>query len=805
VDAFLSDLRFAARMLRRQPAFCLAIIAIVAIGIGATSSMFSVVRAVLLEPPPFPSHDRVVVLWAPQPIIKQAPLSGPDFKDWKEGSKSFSSMAAIHNGSFNLVEGGEPQRIAGVRVSSEYFDVLGIQPAVGRSFTRDEDRQDSRVVVISDRFHRERFDGDPQIAGREIVLDGIPHTVIGVLPEGIRFTGPRSSGDLWVPLGLDPVTGDGAFTGRGNHYLHVIARLADGVTPEAAEAELRTIAAQLEETYDSNAGVSASVVVLQEELIGRLRPGLLMLFGAIALVLLIACANVANLLVARSSARRMEIAMRVALGASRGRLVRQLLTESVFISVTGGLVGIVITLWGVDLLAAALGGLVPSSVTIGVDAIGVAFSVGLSVLVGIVFGVMPAASATRLDVYEALKEGAARGSAGPRRARLREALVVAEVAMAFALLVGAGLLGRSFLEVSSIHPGFETAGVETAQLLLSDARYEDQDRRRQLVGAVIERLDASPGITAVGATDFLPMTGQNTNGDFEIEGRPPWAAGESPILERRRATADYFRVMGAELKRGRFFEPSDDAASTPVTIVNESAAKFAFGDEDPIGKRIRWNTDGDAWREIVGVVGDLRTNGLDQDVPLESYVPYAQFPTPHVTFVAKTSGGAVSPKMIADAVLAVDPMQPVFHERPLEQIVADRGASRRFYVTVLALFAVTALLLAAMGLFGIVSYQTSQRTREIGIRVALGAQAREIAWLVLTGALKVVAVGLAFGILLASLLSTTLERFLFGVSAFDPVVYLALGVMLGGVALVASYIPARRAADLVPAVALRDE
>ncbi len=806
METLMLDVRFALRQAWRRPGFAVLFVLVLALGIGSTGAMFAVVRGALLADLPFPAPDRMVAVFAPQPEIPQAPLSGPDFIDWRDGSSSFDALAALAETNLNVVVGDEAIRVVGGMVTGEYFAVLGEEPAFGRLLSEEDDEKGAHVAVISDAFYRERFGGDPAIVGRAIPIDGELYEIVGVLAPGRRFLGPWGTCDIWVPLGLTAPGADPIYTERGSHNFRGLGRLKAGVSPEAAKAELAGIAERLAEAHPkTNGGVGADVMDLKELITGKSRSQLGLLFGAIGFILLLTCANAANLLLARAAGRQGEIAIRAALGASRGRIFRQLLTESLLLSLLAGAVGLLVAMWALDLFVHVLVDLIPATAKVSLDPWSLAFTFGISTLAGVLAGVAPALKVSRLEAYGSLKEGAARSTAGSAKSRLRSALVVAEVTIAIALLCGAGLLLKSYAALQAVDSGFDAERVHTGRVSLPRARYGDPARVLRFQEAVVAELRNTSGVLSAAVIDRLPQGNWGSNGSIRIEGRPPYEPGESPIVERRRVTADYFSTMGIRMVHGRAFTEADTKDAAPVMIVNEAFANRFFPGEDAIGKGAGWNTDNLPFAEIVGVYADVRSQHPEQPAPLESVIPFAQHPDPYFAFVVKTAPGIDGGAAIVAAVRTVDPLQPLHRVMPMEEVSAQRLAGRRSILLLLGAFAAVAIVLASLGIYGVVAHQTAQRTREVGIRLALGARPVDVVLLVVRQSMTVVGIGLALGLAVALGGSRVLGSFLYGTSALDPAVYAAVAGAVGLVALVASFVPARRAAAVAPASALRYE
>jgi putative ABC transport system permease protein len=799
----INDLRYAFRQLLKSPGFAAVTILTLALGIGACTAIFSVVNAVLLRPLDYPDPARLVVIRETQlPQFPEFSVSPPNFLDWEKQMKSFENLAAYSGSRINFTGDGEPQQLIGVKATAHYFDVYGIKPALGRTFLPEEDAPGkSHVVVLSYPFWHRVFGGAADVVGRPIQLNGEPYTVVGVAPLGF---GIASKVDAWMPMAFDPK--ETANDNRGAHYLSVAGRLRPGVTVAQAEAELKVLAAQLATQYpDSNKGWGIFMMPLQEYSVRDVRIVLYTLLGAVGCVLLIACANIANLLLARATARHREISIRAALGASRARLVRQLLTESVLLALCGGLTGMLFARWGLDALLALAPANLPRVTDIQLDAGVLVFSLALSVITGLVFGIAPAWLAARADVNEALKQGSRGSTEGGARGRLRSALVVIEVTFALMLLGGAGLLARSFIQLAHVDPGFTPENATVLRLSLPQKKYALPEQQTAFADALLERVKTLPGVQAAGLTHSLPLASDYVLG-FNIEGRPAIAPSDLPSTNYYAITPEYFRAMGIRLVRGRVFTVRDDAKAPRVAIINETMARQHFPNEDPIGKRINITNGPDTWREIIGIVGDIKQYGVDKATTNQSYEPFAQVPFSSLNVVIRTNGPATALLgAIRPTVYAVDKDQPIGTIRPLEEIVADSVARQRFAMTLLTVFSLVALVIAAVGIYGVMAYSVVQRTGEFGIRMALGAQQRDVLRLVLAQGGKLVGLGLIIGLAATLAASRAMGSMLFNTSAQDPFTLGTITLLLGAVALVACLLPASRATKVNPIEALRTE
>jgi putative ABC transport system permease protein len=790
-------------MLLKQPGFTLIAIFTLALGIGGNTAIFSIVNAVLLRPLPYEDPDRLVVLQETKlPQFPSFSIAPGNFLDWQSQQTTFTQMEAYTGSGFNLTGLGEPERLRGARVTSGLFKMLGIKPAQGRDFLTEEDQPGrNNVVILSHDLWQRRFGGDSNVIGQTLTLNGQSLTVIGITPPSAKFPDPTT--DLWTTM---------AFSERdrqnhGGHYISALGRLKPGVGIEQALAELKTIAARLEQQYPgSNAGWSVKLTPLFEYNVGDSRPALLILLGAVTFVLLIACADVANLLLARAASRQKEVAVRTALGARRLRIVRQLLTESLLLSFIGGVVGLLLAIWGTYLLPRFAPEDLPRIQEVGIDGRALGFTLAITVLTGVIFGLAPAWQASRPDLNETLKEGGRSGGTGAGGQQIRSLLVISEVALALVLLFGAGLLIKSFWRLQQVNPGFNAKNALVARIDLPGRKYSENNQRTTFYNQLIQSLSTLPGVQAAGATQSLPITGDYILG-YRIQGRPPLPPGESRSTNYYSVTPDYFKAMGIKPIRGRLFTERDGPDTPRVALINETMAKREFPGEDPIGKRIHVTNGPETFREIVGIVGDVKQYGLDRDTPLQTYVSYSQEPFFNsMSLVLRTAGDpAELSAAFRSQVSSIDKEQPVATIRTLERIVSDSVASQRFSMMLLGVFAAVALILAAIGLYGVMAYAVTQQTREIGIRMALGAQAGDMLKLVIRKGMMLVVIGVGIGIAASFVLTRLMRTLLFGVTATDPMTFAAVVLLLLGIALLACYLPARRATKVDPMVALRYE
>ena len=802
---FKQDFLYAVRRLVKAPGFTVVAVLTLALGIGANSAIFSVVNGVLLKPLPYPEPERLVGVYHVTEGHR-AVMSGPNFTDVARAATSFESAAAISSGRMILTGEGEPARLAIAEVSASLFNVLRVRPALGRAFNADENTPGrNNIVILSHGLWQQRFGSDRSVIGKRITLDGVSKEIVGVMPAGFSYPSGR---DAWLPVDYD----EGFVTKqRGAWYLSVVARLKPGVTPQQSAAEVETIGRNLARQYpDANGEIGMTTYPLLEAMVGDIRRSVMILLGAVGFVLLIACTNVANLLLARAATRETEMAVRTALGAGRGRLIGQLLTESVLLSLVGAGFGLLLAVWGVELLTNLKPQGIPRLDNVRVDGAVILFTIAIGVVTGVLFGLVPAFAATR-GLSATLKEGG-RGAVTSRGGmRVRGVLVVAELALAVMLLAGAGLLMRSFMKLQAVDPGFKLDPALTFDLTLPDARYKDMDQQIAFYDQLLPRLRSLPGVQAASAVMGLPLSGLDFIISFEVGGRPPVPPAQQPAMQVRVATPEYFGTIGIPLKRGRLFTDDDRLQTPKVVLITEAAAKQFFPNEDPIGKTIKlgWGRGPGKPRaggEVVGIVGDIKDEGLNEPNPPQIYMPLRQWPVSFMTVVMKTS---VPPTSLTEGaraqVAALDPNLPLSNVSTLDAIVAKSISQQRFYMTLLSVFAAVALVLAAIGIFGVLSYAVSQRTREIGIRMALGAQERTVISLVVRQAMLLVGTGVIAGTALALYLSQTMTKMLFSVRPTDPTTFVSVAAVLAAVALLASYLPARRATRVDPIVALRAE
>jgi putative ABC transport system permease protein len=798
MGTFWQDLHYGVRMLAKHPGFAAAAVLTLALGIGANTAIFSVVNAVLLRPLPFAEPERLVTMRSNQSL--------PDLEDIKAQSQSFAAMGGGVRQALDYTGTGEPLQVQAQLVNADLFSALGVPAALGRTITPAEDvAGGARVVVLSHGFWQRQFGGDPAVLGRQLPLSGNSYTVVGVMPP--QFNALGADLDLWASVRVvNPV----AAQFRGVHFLRTYLRLKPGVSLQQAQAEMATIDQRLEQQYpDENKGRRRRLLSLHEYVVGDTKPALLVLFGAVGLVLLVAAGNFSNLLLARAAARRSEMAIRAALGAGRVRLARQLVTESVLLALIGGVGGLVLAMWGIDLLVALKPASLPLMQAVKIDASVLAFTFGVALLTGIVFGLVPALSASRLDVNAALKEGGRSATGGAVRQRVRSLLVVSELALALMLLVGAGLLIKGFWRLRSVAPGFDTEHVLTMRIELPEARYKEIPKQTQFRRDLLERLNVLPGTQAAMISE-LPLSGDFLTHNFAIEGRPAVASGEEPELQVRSIGGDYFRTMHIPLLQGRDLTAQDREGAPAVGVVNESFVRQYFPNANPIGARIRWaRQDPPQWLTIVGVVADVKQFALDQPEEPAFYYSYMQSEQPWKRWMYLVVRGQAEPATLArqvkEQVWTLDKQLPLTRVKPMTEVLATSIAAQRFNMTLMGVFAAAALLLAAIGIYGVISFAVTQRTHEIGVRVALGAQTADVLRLVMSQGLKLTLVGVALGLLGAFAATRLMASLLFGVGATDPATFAVIAALLAAVALVACYIPARRATKVDPMVALRYE
>jgi putative ABC transport system permease protein len=815
------DLRYGARMLLKNPGISFVVVLALALGIGANTAIFSVVNAVLLRPLPYQESDRLVFLNERSAVLDEMSISYPNFLDWRNQNHAFEKLGVYNRNSYNLTGVGEAERILTCQASADLFAALRVNAAIGRVFTNDEDKPGATpVVVLSYGLWQRRFGGQTSVLNQPLTFNARTYTVIGVMPQGFQYP---SRVEMWVPVGQ--VSGDPGWEQRGNHPgLYGVARLKPGATLAQAEADMDNIAANLEKQYpESNAGNRVRIRPLLEIYVSEVRGTLWVLFGAVGFVLLIACANIANLLLARATARQKEMAIRSAMGAGRWRIARQLLTESVLLALVGGTLGLLFARWGIQLILYISPNAIPRSREITLDWKVLAFTIGVSFITGILFGLVPAIQAGEVDVNETLKET---GRGTTRRHWLRSSLVVVEVATTLVLLIGAGLMIRSFYRLQNVNPGFSYEHLTSLSITLPQKKYTTEEQRSEFFRHLLENIRGLPGVEVAAAASGLPLGNNGWQTSFVLDDKPLPPRNETPLMEACTVTPDYFRAMNIPLLRGRYFNEQDNRsflagrdmsklnegermiAGTNVIIIDEEFARRYWPNEDAVGKRIRVGTDVKApVLTVVGVVGRVKMEGLSQDSKrVQGYFPFAQLPFGGMAVIIKASGDPT--QLVASAreqVKAVDPDQPIYNIRTMNEIRAESVAPERLNLTLMSIFAGIALILAIVGIYGVMSYSVTQRTHEIGIRMAIGAQPRDVFRMILGQGMLLALIGVAVGLLGAFGLTRLMASMLFGVEPTDPATFAGIAVLLTAVALIACYIPGRRATKVDPVVSLRYE
>lgn len=807
MGTFLHDIRYSLRTLRKNPGFTLVVTLALALGIGANTLIFSVVNAILLRPLPFDEPERLAMLWGEVRGERHSPTSYADLMDLRRDATSMAKLAGFGRTSTFITDGGEPEPVRGCVASADLFPVLGAQAALGRVFTAEEDRPGSQqVAVLSDGLWRRRYGGDRGIIGRTVMFDGKPVTVLGVMPPGFQFPLQGNPIEYWVPLETNLT--DYRREQRGSHWMQLIGRLRPGVSYEHAAEELRALSEKYSKEFPgSNTDYSFYPISLHDDMVEKGRPALLLMVGAVVLVLLIACANVANLLLARASARQRELAIRSTLGASRARIIRQLLADTLVLSLLGGAAGLLLAWWGIDLLIASIpadGALIHRA---GLDPTVLLFTLGISLGTGLIFGLAPALQATGRDLNDSLKEGGRGASDTGRRQTLRNALVVAEVALSLVLLIGAGLLIRSFVQLQDVDPGFNPEGVTVVDIPLSQTRYDTPEKQARFFEQVLDRMRAIPGVESAGGTYMIPLSGNNQGSTFGIVGVDIGSA-PSPEAGHRLASPGYFRTMGIALLRGRDFTDRDRPGAPLVVVVNQALVDRYFDGKNPIGRRLEiGNGENVQEWEIIGVAGNVRFTSLEEEAKPEYFLPYSQRPEGRTAFVlrAPSAAPAALDAPLRAAVREIDPNQPVVSIQGMQTLVDDSGAGRRFSTMLIVGFAAVALLLASLGIYGVIAYSVERRTHEIGIRMALGAQRRDVLGMVVRQGMRLAGIGLAIGLVASFALTRLMTGLLYGVSPTDPGTYLLIPLFLASVAFLACAIPARRAMNIHPMAALKYE
>ena len=803
VENILRDVSYSIRVLLKNYAFTIVVILTLALGIGANTAIFSFANGILLRPLPYPRSDRLAVLdeTALKRGIDSMSVSFPNFLDWREQNKVFEDIGTYYGTSrFSLTGAGEPIELRGSYISHGLLEILRVSPQLGRTFTAIEDRPDEdTVVILGHDLWQRNFGGDPNIIGKKITISNRARTVIGVMPRGFRF--PEIS-ELWVPLALTTKE----FT-RTDHGLNAIARLKDGVSFSETQAEMDNIAARIEQQNPvTNEGLGVKVTSLHENLSGDYREALLILLGVVGFVLLVACVNVANLMLARATARQKEFALRAALGAGRWRIMRQLLVESLLLAIVGGALGFALSLWALHLLLTAIPIQLPFWMNFGIDLRVLGFTIAITLLTGVIFGAIPALQTSRVDLNDTLKEGG-RGGAGVR-SRARNLLVVTEIALSLILLVGAGLMILSLLRLRRVNIGLDAKNVLTATVILPQAKYRERDQRAAFFKQLVERVRRLPGVQAASATATLPLSGSNWGRSLTVEGYPVLPVGQAPPIQHTVVTPDYFRTMGIPLLAGRDFTDADAKGGPDVTIIDERLAREYWPNDTPIGKRVRFGPpeDNEPWHTVIGVVGAVRHQRVQEETRKSVYLPHLKMPVPGLTVVARTSS---NPGELVGAirreVTQLDPDLPISRTSTMEDVVAEAIWQPRLYATLFTVFAGGALILALIGIYGVMAFLVQTRTHEIGIRMALGATARDVFKLIVGRGMKLTAMGVVVGVGGAIALTRLMHSLLFNTSATDPITFILISVLLSLAAFFACYIPARRAAKVDPLVALRYE
>jgi len=802
METLVRDIRFGIRSLLKRPGFTVVALIALALGIGANTAIFSLVNGVLLRPLPFAEPDRLVWMWGNiRNGGNRASVSPLDFLDYRKQNTTFEEFAATFSVplALNLTGSGEPERLSVDAVTGNYFQALGVKPQLGRTFLlENESPGHDQVAVLSYGLWQRRFSGDPTIVNKTVTLDGNSCEVLGVMPKDFSF--PQGA-ELWIPINFDRSPG---MKQRKAHFLRPIGRLKVGVTLAQAQADTDAVALRLAEQYpQTDTGWNLRLVSLREQLVGNTRPTLLILFGAVGFVLLIACANVANLLLVRAASRQKEIALRTALGAGRWRIVRQMITESMLLALLGGMLGTLLAIWGVDLLVAVSAGSIPPTAQVRIDATVLGFTLLISLLTGVLFGLAPALRTIKLNLSESLKEGGRSGSEGARRNLTRSGLVVFESAVAVVLLIGAGLLVRSLIQLQQISPGFDARNVLTMRLDLPEQKYSTPDKAKNFFAELESRISSLPGVESVGLVSELPLSGQPNDMPFTVEGHPAATLEQSFDADFRRVNLQYFKALRIPLLRGRNFTEQEVRQSAKVLVISELLARQVFPNEEALGKRLVMMMGDQPW-EIIGIAGDIRHRALDSEPFPSMYMPTYEAGGTNV--VIRTQGDPITlTAAVRKEVQAIDKDQPVAVVRTMEQWLDTSVSTQRYRTALLALFALVALLLASTGIYGVMSYSVTQRTHEIGVRMALGARQFDVLRLVVRQGMVLVVIGVSLGLVGAIALTRLMSTLLFGVGAKDPFTFISVATLLTLVAIVACYIPARRATKVDPLVALRYE
>jgi putative ABC transport system permease protein len=808
MDSLLRDLKFSARSLVKHPGFAAVAVLTLALGIAANTTIFSTVDALILHPFSFPNQQRLLVLWEQNLAVgnMRGAVAPGNFTDWRDQNQSCEQLVAIDQLNFDLSDGAHPERFPGYGVTRGFFDVLGVKAAQGRTFLPEESEAGrDHVVVVKHSFWQQHLGSDPNIVGKTITLNRKVFTVIGVMPADFNY--PYNGGELWTPLVFDQEEE----RNRNNHYLRVIGLLKPGVSVAQAQNDLHGIAKRAQQQFpESNSGRDASVVTLTDDAVRGARTGVPILMGAVVFVLLIACANVANLLLVRAASRQRETAVRLALGAGRGRLIRQALTESALLGLLGGVLGLIVSVWAIQGLARGIpegfSKFIPGWSRLGINFTVLAFTFVVSVLAGSVAGLAPVWHSTRTNLNEALKAGGRSDSGRGGHNRLRSVLVVSEVALSLVLLIGAGLMVRSFVELMRADLGIKPENVVALEISLPSDSYEDKNKRLDFYQQLLSRTETQPGVMKAGAINIVPFSSNNNSSNFHVVGQPPFRKGEEPYVEVRVATPGYFDAVGTALRRGRLFTAKDDQNAGRVILVNEIFAKRFLPGQEPIGQRLQLGDYERNTAEIIGVVADVKNDDLEELPDATSYLPYAQNPNRTMSLIVRGSREPTSlVAAVRSEVSALDTTLPVSNVKTLSQMIYERISPKRLMTYILAVFALCALLLAAVGIYGVISYAVTQRTHEIGIRMALGARAADVLKLVVRNGMSLALIGVAIGLAGAFALTRLLASLLFQVTPTDGVTFAGVAIALIVVALLACFVPARRATKVDPLVALRDE
>ncbi|MDQ3816655.1 MAG: ABC transporter permease [Acidobacteriota bacterium] len=809
MKTLLQDIRYALRVLWKSPSFSLIAIVTLALGIGANTAIFSLVNAVLVRPLKYKEPDRLVMVWEDESALgfpRDTPAPG-NYADWKSQNQSFEEMAATDERDYDLTGEGEPEKLPALGVTANFFPLLGVNPALGRNFNAEEDKPGANhVAVISHSLWQTRFGANQSIIGRKVLLNGEPFTIVGVMPQGFQFQTPDTK--LWVPIALTSED----LANHNRHYLKVVARLKPNVSVAEANADVKGITQRFAASDPNQPeGLSAAVVPLHEQLTGESRRPLLLLLVAVGFVLLIACANIAGVLLSRAAARQREMAVRAALGASRWRIIRQLLTESILLGGAGGVLGLLLAMWSLAFLQQLIPPGIRESTTLTLDLTVLSFTLLISMLAGVIFGLAPALSASKTDLNEALKQGTGRTGYGAGQRRLRNAFVIAEMALALVLLVGAGLLIQTLSKLRDQYSNMRPESVLTLRTVLSDERYPEHAQRTAFYDRVLERVKNLPGVVAAGYTTSVPLIWKGGSNNISLEGRQP-EPGVKWNANHRQVSPGYFQAIGMTLKQGRLFTEQDNDRAMPVVIINETMARQYWPGENPVGKRFKMggpNSDA-PWMTIVGVVADVKQMSADAPARPEMYMPVSQVPyyslfAPRDLVIRANTPPTGLVPAVRQAIHEVDPNEPVSDIRTMEEVLEQETSQQRVGMILLAVFAGLALLLASLGIYGVLSYFVVQHVPEIGVRMALGAQAGDVLKLIIGKGMRLVLAGVAIGLAGSFALTRLMKSLLFGVSAFDPLTFAAVAALLVLVALLACYLPARRATRVDPMVALRYE